>query len=118
MDAGLVHRVVVAGVKLYWLVTGAHGCEQLAQSRYAAALGRGSNSRPLDRKGRRHCATGWFVVGLQKQRWRRLFVLGAEHKVLQSADAGRRYVCMSKPTTLRDGKEVSSSARYLADSAV
>jgi len=26
------------------------GCEQLAQSRYAAAPGRGSNSRPLDRK--------------------------------------------------------------------
>ena len=26
------------------------GCEQLAQSRYAAAPGRGSNSRPLDHK--------------------------------------------------------------------
>ena len=28
----------------------ATGCEQLAQSRYAAAPGRGSNSRHLDRK--------------------------------------------------------------------
>ena len=41
-----VYAPAFAGVKLYWLVTGAHG--QLAQSRYAAALGRGSNSRPLD----------------------------------------------------------------------
>ena len=32
------------------MVTGAIGCEQLAQSRYAAALGQGSNSRPLDRE--------------------------------------------------------------------
>jgi len=38
MDIGLVHRMVClfmiqdfAGSKLYWLVTEAHGCEQLAQ---------------------------------------------------------------------------------------
>ena len=31
-------------------MTEAHGCEQLAQSGYAAAQGRGSNPQPLDRK--------------------------------------------------------------------
>ena len=44
-----VYVPAYAGTK-YCLVTEAHGCEQLAQSRYVAALGRGSNSRPLDRK--------------------------------------------------------------------
>ena len=39
-----------AGPKLYCLVTTAHRCEQLAQSRYTAALGRRLNSQPLDRK--------------------------------------------------------------------
>jgi len=35
---------------IYCLVTKERGCEQLAQSRYAAMLGRGSNSRFLDCK--------------------------------------------------------------------
>ena len=38
------------GSKLYCLVTEAHGCEQLAHSRYVAAPDRGSNPQPLDRK--------------------------------------------------------------------
>ena len=50
------------GTKLYSLVTEAHGCEQVAHSRYAAAPGRGSNPRPLNRKSdalplRHHHAT-------------------------------------------------------------
>jgi len=43
MDTGLMHRVVclftprLMAVPKYQLVIGAHGCEQLAQSRHAAA---------------------------------------------------------------------------------
>jgi len=38
-----------AAAEVYCLVTEAHECEQLAHGRYAAAPGRGSNRRPLDR---------------------------------------------------------------------
>jgi len=39
------------GIKLHCLVTEAHGCEQLAHSRYTAVPpGWGSNPRPLDHK--------------------------------------------------------------------
>jgi len=57
------------GTKLHCLVTEAHGCEQLAHSRYAAAPDRGANPRPLDRKSDalplRHHAT-WKIVYLRK----------------------------------------------------
>ena len=57
-----------AGTK-YCCVREAHGCEQLAQSRYAATLGRGSNSRPLDRKSDVlplcHDVTQWWLELLE-----------------------------------------------------
>ena len=60
--------VTYVGAK-YCSVTEAHGCEQLAQSRYAATLGRESNSRPLDRKSDvlplRHDVTQWWLKLLE-----------------------------------------------------
>ena len=46
----VVYVPVFASTKSYCLVTEAHGCEQLSQSRYTAALGQQSNSWPLDHK--------------------------------------------------------------------
>ena len=62
-----VYVPAFASTELYCSVTGGRGCEQLAQSHYAAALGWRSNSRPLDCKSDAlplchhvtHC--GWFV---------------------------------------------------------
>jgi len=63
-----VYAPAYAGTK-YCLVKEAHGCEQLAQNRYAATLGRGSNSRPLDRKSDvlplRHDVAQWWLELLE-----------------------------------------------------
>ena len=63
-----VYVPAYAGTK-YCCVTEDHGCEQLAQCRYAATLGRGSNSRPLDRKSDVlplcHDVTQWWLELLE-----------------------------------------------------
>jgi len=54
--------------KVHCLVTEAHGCEQLAHSRYAAAPGRGSNPRPLDRKSDTLALHHYVIQIVQKHR--------------------------------------------------